>query len=159
MTQPAYTLIPLSRNKISLVDNEDAHLSNFKWYCCSKGYAVRHAQLINGLRPLIFLHHAIIGFPLFGKQVDHINGNSLDNRRGNLRIVSVSQNQQNRKSHRMGRLLGTTKRIYKTKGRIREYWQAQILVNGKSKKLGCYPSAILAHEVYKKARRRMSGEL
>jgi hypothetical protein len=42
------------------------------------------------------IHHFICGNPLNGKMIDHFNGNSLDNRFENLRIVSRSENQYNR---------------------------------------------------------------
>ena len=42
------------------------------------------------------LHHLIMGKPQKGMVVDHINGDGLDNRKENLRFVTVSENQQNR---------------------------------------------------------------
>ena len=50
-----------------------------------------------GSKTDVYLHHCIIGRPLNGMQVDHRNGDGLDNRRCNLRIVTVSQNQHNSK--------------------------------------------------------------
>jgi hypothetical protein len=44
------------------------------------------------------LHHIILGYPLDKMMIDHFNGNSLDNRRENLRVVSRSMNQYNRKA-------------------------------------------------------------
>lgn len=47
------------------------------------------------------VHHFIAGYPLNGNMVGHLNGNSLDNRRENLKIVSRSENQYN--SNRKGK--------------------------------------------------------
>jgi hypothetical protein len=46
----------------------------------------------------IRVHHVLVGKPLKGKMVDHFNGNSLDNRRENLRVVTRSENGYNKPS-------------------------------------------------------------
>jgi hypothetical protein len=50
-------------------------------------------RLSNG--KLIELHRWILGFPEKGKYIDHINHNTLDNRKENLRIVTNSDNLKN----------------------------------------------------------------
>jgi hypothetical protein len=49
----------------------------------------------------IYLHRVIMDCP-YDRVVDHINHDTLDNRKSNLRIVSASENQQNRKGARKG---------------------------------------------------------
>lgn len=73
--------------------------------------------------------------------IDHINGDSCDNRIENLRVVSPRQNSQNLKKHREGHLLGTS--LHKKK-----YWKASIWIKGKAIYLGSYSTAEEAHKAY-----------
>lgn len=74
------------------VDEADfSNLNQYRWYLDSSGYALRNDD--NG-RP-IRMHVQIMNTPK-GKHTDHINRNRLDNRRENLRVVTVSQNLHNR---------------------------------------------------------------
>jgi hypothetical protein len=77
-----------------------------------------------------------------GMEIDHINGIKSNNSLDNLRIVSREENQQNRKCHRRGKLLGTT--YLKRK----KSWQAQINIEGKTKYLGCFKTEQEAHQAY-----------
>lgn len=78
----------------TLIDKEDIEkVKGFKWCLNSSGYAITTYQ-----SKFIFLHHFLIGYPLNGLEVDHINHNPLDNRKQNLRIVTRSQNSMNRKN-------------------------------------------------------------
>ena len=78
-----------------------------------------------------------------GKEIDHINGNKIDNRIENLRIVTRRQNQQNQKKHRAGRLVGASYR----KGH--DDWQSHIVIDKNKIFLGCYKTEQEAHEAYK----------
>lgn len=76
--------------------------------------------------------------------MDHINGDTADDRITNLRDVTHRQNHMNRNYHRSGHLFGTTKRTY---GRgVR--WEARIYVKGKQVGLGFFSSEKKAHEAY-----------
>lgn len=88
--------IELTKDKYALVDDEDfEYLSRFKWYFGGRRYAVRtinHSQKQ-------YMHRLIMNAPK-GMEIDHINGNELDNRKDNLRIVTIRQNQLNAKNHK-----------------------------------------------------------
>jgi hypothetical protein len=87
-----------SRNqgKFAIVDDEDFEwLNQWDWTAVSThrlngGYAMRMA---NG--KTILMHRLIMRAPE-GVEIDHVNGNGLDNRRGNLRFATPEQNQHNR---------------------------------------------------------------
>jgi len=95
------------------------------------------------------LYHVIIWILSTGKDIpqgmgiDHINGNKIDSRIENLRLVTTRRNQQNRKKHREGKLVG----CYFNKS-VGEY-QAQIRIGGKVIYLGLYKTEQEAHEAYK----------
>jgi hypothetical protein len=78
-----------------------------------------------------------------GYELDHINGNKLDSRIENLRLVTTRQNQQNRKTHRAGRLTGTcyNKRYHN--------WKSQIGINKTHITIGRYKTEPEAHAAYK----------
>lgn len=79
--------------EIVLVDDTDYEaLSQYVWHVYRRnGYQYPVAQ-IAGRRT--YMHRLLVGVP--GLVVDHINGNTLDNRRENLRSVSHAINCQNR---------------------------------------------------------------
>ena len=107
----------------SLIDIEDVKkVSELKW-SMNNGYA-RNKN--SG-----YMHRMIMDYP-DGKQIDHINGNKLDNRKENMRIVTNQQNSWN-------------SRIYSnnTSGHTGVYWFKQrkkwvsgINVDGKFINLG-----------------------
>jgi hypothetical protein len=80
-----------------------------------------------------------------GMDIDHIDGNKVNNEISNLRLVSNRENQQNQLKHRNGKLVGCNYHKPACK------WQAKIQVNGKQKHLGLFSTEQEAHEAYKKA--------
>jgi hypothetical protein len=76
-------------------------------------------------------------------ELDHVNGNKLDNRIENLRWASRSTNMRNKPS---------TKGYYWHKQG--QKWKAQIRIDGKSKHLGLYDTKADARQAYVKAIRK-----
>lgn len=98
-------LVPLTKNKVAIIDNEDAKLiSKHKWHCTTKGYAARRRRKNEGDGAyLIPMHRFILeshNVDLDGLVTDHINGNKLDNRKCNLRAVDNAANVQASKQYR-----------------------------------------------------------
>lgn len=85
--------IPLTRGFSCLVDDQDfAAVGNFKWRAGGNGRFVYAAREVDG--STVYLHRLLMGFP--EGHVDHINGNTLDNTRSNLRAVTAAVNNHNR---------------------------------------------------------------
>jgi hypothetical protein len=92
--------IPLTRGQVALIDEGDFPLvSGRKWYALPstvKGrfYAMSGAKRADGKTTMVSMHRLITGAPK-GKEVDHVNHDTLDNRRENLRVGSHRDNMQN----------------------------------------------------------------
>lgn len=141
----------------------DADTGDFKWLQRRQGVrSDGSAGCVNksGKTVVIFvegklyLAHRLAWLYVHGywpfKQIDHIDGDSMNNRIANLRDVSASINQQNRRRaarHSSSGVMGVRAR----NGR----WAAQIRVNGKVHHLGQFDTPEAAHAAYIEAKRRL----
>lgn len=161
MTTPSedYRLIPLSQGQFSKVSPEDFEwLSRWKWHAwwsksTNSFYALRNG--VSGGRRVSIRMHREICCLIRGddRQSDHINHDTLDNRRPNLRVVTQAQNKINKQRFRKrsGMLRGA---YLLPNGR----WQGTIRSNGKAFYLGCFDTAEEAHAAYREASVRYHGE-
>jgi hypothetical protein len=96
-----------------------------------------HVDRVKGARrgkvKKIYLHRFIMNCPS-GMEVDHRNGNTLDNRKANLRICEHRQNLCNQG----GRAKSGYKGVYHNNSSYKKPWYAKIKVNGKEIHLGSY---------------------
>ena len=149
--------IILTQGKVTIVDNEDYdYLMQWKWQF-HNGYARRtqHICMIGTkrIKKQIALHRIVLNNP-DGLQVDHINGNRLDNRKENLRVCTCAENVRNRStpSNNTSGFKGVfwDKRMKK--------WQAQISADSKTIRLGYFTSTIEAAKAYNIAATELHGQ-
>lgn len=151
--------IRLTQNKVAIVDDDDFELLNkWKWFASEGGntaYAKRRMWFTDGRKRIIGMHRLLMGIH-FGieKQIDHINGDGLDNRRCNLRIASKAENVRNK-----GKLRNNTSGYKGVAWHDRaQKWQAGIKKNNKRIYLGLFHSKRLAALAYNEAALKHHGK-
>jgi hypothetical protein len=112
------------------------------------------AHKSNDVRRSILMHRLVLYAPR-GKEVDHINGDTLDNRRGNLRLAAHDQNGHNRKIQRNNASGFKGVSCYKRTG----LWGAYIKFRGKQYHLGYFDTPELAAREYDRAARLLLDSL
>jgi len=128
--------LPLRRRKKlcgrhSLVDLADLGIilnTATNWALSDHGYAVATI----GTR-MLYLHRLLMGDIVEGKQVDHINGDKLDNRRENLRVCTARENQAN-----TAKQARPTYSKFKGVCQSAGHWRAYIATSDKQTHLGSF---------------------
>lgn len=144
-------MIELSSNKIAMVDDEDyERLSRFKWSATGTGalwYAYRRQDGVH-----LRMHRYILGAEK-GEEVDHRDGDGLNNQKYNLRRCTHAQNHYNCASRR-----GTSRfrGVYWSKREQR--WFAKISPGGRTLSLGTFYDEISAAGAYNLAALKHYGE-
>lgn len=85
----------------------------------------------------VLMHREILGLGS-GRdpEVDHRNGDGLDNRRSNLRIATTGQNQQNQHGARRDNLSSGVRGVAWNKKNSK--WMARVMLAGEQHYLGCF---------------------
>jgi hypothetical protein len=152
-------LIALTQNQFAKVDAGDYEwLCHYKWRSMwsrhtRSYYAIRGGK--EGEPGTVLMHREILGLRAGDKmQGDHRSGDTLDNRRSNLRIATHAQNIQNQ------RLRITSKSGYRGVSfhTASGLYIAKIMAHGKLHSLGYRKTASEAHELYKAAAAKLHGE-
>lgn len=142
--------IPLTQGKTAMIDDADLDIiSPYKWYAMqvkNRFYAAAHIRYGKHHYRMILMHRLIMGAST-GQQVDHINMDTLDCRRSNLRFCTNAQNQRNRAKHHDN--TSGYKGVDWMKSR--QKWRARIMIDRKEIHLGLFDDPIKAAEAYDKA--------
>lgn len=94
--------IPLTRGRVALVDDDDyTSLSIFKWHYQTRGYAARSFGS-RGNQVFLWIHRIVVNAPP-GMQVDHVDGNRLNNQKSNLRVCTGLENRLHVRNCRRGK--------------------------------------------------------
>lgn len=150
--------IPLTQGKVAIVDDEDYEkLAGHKWYAQMGNneknknkriyYAARCAK-----RKTILMHREIMSCPE-GMEVDHINGDTLYNRKSNLRICTHADNTYNKKpkiatsSYKGVSVHNSTKK-----------WYSQISYKHKKHYIGLFKHEVRAAKAYDNRALELFGE-
>ncbi len=121
-----------------------------------KWYLIQNCNYVcgNNKNGKDFLLHRFIMNPPSNKLIDHINGNKLDNRKCNLRIVNKSQNAMNSKKPKNN--TSGVKGVYWDK--LSKKWEASIQVNMKKKSLGYFKNKDESIKARKESESELFGE-
>ena len=145
---------------ITIVDDKDyERLSKHKWQAVKNKRDWNAQRCVwlrgQGKRKTLLMSRVIMDDPV-GVQVDHIHKDDgvIDNRKGNLRIVTNQQNTQNMRRHLKSE---SQFKGIKRPGRNLQ-WQATIRANGKSIYLGLFRDEVDAACAYDAAARILFGE-
>lgn len=119
----------------TVLDAEDfAWASKYRWHLSNTGYVGRTKKR-KGKKLAFRLHREILGLRHGDpRQADHINGDPLDNRRCNLRVVTQAQNGQNQVAHRDGRSRYRGVSWHRAAGK----WDARVCIGGRRHHLGLF---------------------
>lgn len=147
---------------VTIVDDDMYELlSQLKWVYhigkrdlsgYARGYVPLHLRSALNNKSNVLMHRVVLGVLSHMVPVDHINGNKLDNRRENLRLVTAKQNIVNRPAGRNNLSTGYKGVSFvRDKHGHRKWCIARITIDGVRKYLGVFQSPELAAIAYNQA--------
>ena len=142
-------MIHLSGGEVALVDPEYYEIVNsYRWYSWYNRRRTHYAatNIYQGeAKTILLMQHLILPVKP-GFEVDHADGNGLNNRRANLRYSTYSQNKANRPAPRNN--TSGFKGVYKARS---GKWTARIMVDYQDRHLGTFADKEDAARAYNEA--------
>lgn len=138
--------VPLTQGQVALIDSADAELVGRHCWCAlwSRStlsyYAATNIYRPDGRQTTLQMHRLILAAQR-GQEVDHRNHDTLDNRRANLRCVTHSENQRNRKGANRN---GTSGHLGVSWNKTRQRWHAYVWLNTRLVVIGYFNTAEMA---------------
>jgi len=148
--------VPLNGGAFAIIDSADIGRVGFvAWQHRIEPDGQHYALAsIQGSKQIVVrMHRLILCFPLY--QVDHIDGDGLNNRRSNLRFCDNRQNQWNCNKNKPGkysRFKGVTRHC------VGDFWKSQLMKDRKSVHAKYHKSEIAAARAYDAAAIEHFGE-
>ncbi len=140
--------IPLTRNRFARIDGEDLEMvSKHSWH-------VSHGYVVSEVSGIEIRLHNLVHPPPVGFFNDHVHGDTLDNRKSELRTCTHQQNCFNRKRS----TANTSGHKGVSWNKVRRKWSAHIKAGGKISILGYFNDKNDAANAYKEAAQRLFGE-
>lgn len=144
-------LVPLTGGLFAVIDEPDVRLVRDHLWCARRDGHTHYA--FRGKQQTTLLMHRVILNPPRGVQIDHRDGNGLNNTRGNLRMCTQSQNNQNQVSAR-----GSSSFKGVCWHRAAGKWEAHIRQHGRRHHLGLFVSEMDAARAYNAAAVQCFGD-
>ena len=159
IAETPFVRVPLTRGMFTIIDAVDLDFVNsFRWYARSEGSGSGRFYALRNLNKKTLLLHRVLLQATDGQYVDHINHDTLDNRRSNIRICTAQENAFNRQKQ-PGCKLSQYKGVqYVPRLHNTNPWKAVINLNGKSTHLGCFPTELEAAQAYNQAALQLHKE-
>jgi predicted RNA methylase len=153
--------ISLSKGYYAQVDEEDFEiLSKHNWWICevkSKRATVIQLSAQTEINGKTVKMHRMIMNPPKGMDIDHADGNPLNNQKYNLRICNRQENLRNTNKYKRRKKCSSEYKGVSFHKKANK-WEAGLQVEGRRKWLGLFESEIEAAKVYNKAALTYFGE-